>query len=107
MSLPNPRRIVTGHNDAGKAVVLADSCITLQRTPLSASLGVVWESAQFPVDNSEDGNFDPSKTRTSDLVNKDGVIMRVVDIDPGITPVGSLTTHRSERKLQADSKHAE
>ncbi|KIW15119.1 hypothetical protein PV08_07906 [Exophiala spinifera] len=95
MSLPDPRRIVTGHNDVGKAVFLADSRIALQRTPLSASLGVVWESTQFPVDNSEDGNFDPTKTRTSDLVNKDGVIMRVVDIDPRITS-NEMLFHRTE-----------
>jgi hypothetical protein len=91
MSLPHPRRIVTGHNDLGKAVFYSDNSVPLEKTPLGASLGVLWETNQFPVDNSG-SEFDPSTTRTRDLSNKDGVILRVVDIEPGVTEVRASCT---------------
>ncbi|EXJ75710.1 uncharacterized protein A1O5_00217 [Cladophialophora psammophila CBS 110553] len=84
-SLPHPRRIVTGHDEEGKAIFLADSRIPLEATKLGASLGVLWETKQFPADNS--GTEDPVMARTTDLANKNGVILRVVDVEPGTTQV--------------------
>ncbi|OQV04671.1 hypothetical protein CLAIMM_09522 [Cladophialophora immunda] len=85
MSLPHPRRIVTSHDAEGEAIFLADSHIPLEATKLGASLGVLWETKQFPADNS--GAEDPATTRTTDLANKSGVVLRVVDIEPGTTEV--------------------
>ncbi|KAH0836046.1 hypothetical protein FOPE_04474 [Fonsecaea pedrosoi] len=79
--LPHPRRIVTGHDDQGKAIFLADSRIPLEVTKLGASLGVLWETKKVPADNS--GKDDPATSRTTDLANKSGVVLRVVDIEPG------------------------
>ncbi|OAL28158.1 hypothetical protein AYO20_09577 [Fonsecaea nubica] len=84
--LPHPRRIVTGHDEEGKAIFLADSRIPLEVTNLGASLGVLWETKQVPTDNS--GRDDPATTRTTDLANKSGVVLRVVDIEPGTTQIG-------------------
>ncbi|OAP62329.1 hypothetical protein AYL99_04532 [Fonsecaea erecta] len=93
MSLPHPRRIVTGHDDQGKAIFLTDSRVPLETTKLGASLGVLWETKQFPADNS--GSQDPIATRTTDLANKNGVVLRVVDIEPGTTEAKMLF-HRTE-----------
>ena len=85
MTLPYPRRIVSGHNDNGQAIFLSDKRIPLEATKLGASLGVLWETKDVPVDNT--GAEDPAELRTTDLANKDGVILRVVDIEPGTTEV--------------------
>lgn len=98
MPLHDPRRIVTGHDDSGKAIFLSDGHVTLDRSPLGASLGVLWETGQLPVDNSE-SEFDPSRTRTKDLANRDGVVLRVVDIDPGTTEVRSSVCTRDGHAL--------
>ncbi|OAG43069.1 hypothetical protein AYO21_02688 [Fonsecaea monophora] len=91
--LPHPRRIVTGHDDQGKAIFLADSRIPLEVTKLGASLGVLWETKKVPADNS--GKDDPATSRTTDLANKSGVVLRVVDIEPGTTQAKMLF-HRTE-----------
>lgn len=84
-SLPFPRRIVTGHDDKGQAIFLSDKQIPLEAMKAGGTLGVLWETREFPANNS--GNDDPADRRTTDLANKDGVILRVVDLNPGITKV--------------------
>jgi hypothetical protein len=77
---PDPRRIVTGHNEKGEAVVLKDSRVSCLPTPYSASFAVLWETTEFPASNQ--GDYDPITVRTTDLSNKNGIILRVVDIPP-------------------------
>ncbi|KAH8821341.1 hypothetical protein F5884DRAFT_767482 [Xylogone sp. PMI_703] len=94
MSLfPNPRRIVTGHNAKGEAIVLKDSTIPCVPTPYGANFAVLWQTTQFPVSN--DGDDDPIDVRTTDLSNKNGIILRVVDI-PAHTEVKDMLFHRTE-----------
>ncbi|OPB47067.1 hypothetical protein A0O28_0071910 [Trichoderma guizhouense] len=90
---PDPRRIVTGHNSEGKAIVVADGTIPCQPTPIGANFAVLFETHEFPVSN--DGWEDPTKVRTTDLANKQGIVLRVVDIPPNVEKAGMLF-HRTE-----------
>lgn len=77
------RRVVTGHNTAGKAVVIDDRVIESRPNPTGkAMLTVVWTSATTPVDNNDatDG-----LDRTVDLTLPGGSVLRVVDMLPGTT----------------------
>ncbi|KAM0487119.1 hypothetical protein ACHAPX_000387 [Trichoderma viride] len=89
---PDPRRIVTGHNSEGRAVVVADSPIPCVPTPTGANFAVLYETHQFPASN--DDWVDPTKTRTTDLSNQKGIILRVVDIPPKVETVTLF--HRTE-----------
>lgn len=80
---PDPRRIVTGHNSEGKAVVVADSTVPCEPTNTGANFAVLYETFQFPASNDE--WVDPIDVRTKDLANSQGVLLRVVDIPPGRT----------------------
>ncbi|KAH8697043.1 hypothetical protein BGW36DRAFT_358858 [Talaromyces proteolyticus] len=81
MSLfPDPRRIVTGHDANGNAIVLKDSNIPCVPTPLKANFAVLWETHQFPANN--EGDEDPVERETSSLANDKGLVLRVVDFPP-------------------------
>ncbi len=83
MSL-NLRRVVTGHNDNGRAVVKIDE---ISKNLVSAQPGstacVVWTTESFPVDNTGDGDEGLRKTGTT-LAN--GTVFRVVEFAPGVAP---------------------
>jgi len=78
--LPEPRRIVTGHNDQGQAIVIKDSRIPCEPTGFNADFAVLWETDKFPTSN--DGDEDPVAKKTLNLANKDGIVLRVVDFPP-------------------------
>ncbi|KAJ5099950.1 hypothetical protein N7532_006951 [Penicillium argentinense] len=102
---PHPRRIVTGHDDHGNAIIVADSLIPCQPTNIKCNFAVLYETHQFPESN--DKWIDPTKSRTTDLANEKGVVLRVVDFPPrtktifhrtvsldfGILHVGEITCH--------------
>ncbi|PIG81376.1 hypothetical protein AARAC_010052 [Aspergillus arachidicola] len=77
---PHPRRIVTGHDNDGKAIVVADSLIPCEPTKINCNFAVLYETHQFPEVN--DQWIDPTRTRTPDLANQKGVVLRVVDFPP-------------------------
>lgn len=93
---PNPRRIVTGHDDHGKAIVVADSLIPCEPTKIKCNFAVLYETHQFPESN--DKWIDPTKSRTTDLANKKGVVLRVVDFPPRTKTVRTYVLG----KLQAE-----
>jgi hypothetical protein len=82
---PDPRRIVTGHDDKGRSIVVADSTIPCEPTPVKCNFAVLYETHKFPASNNE--WVDPTTTRTADLSNKDGVVLRVVDFPPNTATV--------------------
>lgn len=84
---PDPRRIVTGHNESGKSIVVADSTITCEPTPLKCNFAVLYETHEFPA--SLDTWEDPILARTQSLANDKGVVLRVVDF-PANTETVSL-----------------
>ncbi|OCL11212.1 hypothetical protein AOQ84DRAFT_314229 [Glonium stellatum] len=77
---PDPRRIVTGHDDNGNSIILKDSRIPCEMTGMSVPWAVLWETDKFPADNN--GSDDPTDKQTQSLANKNGVVLRVVDIPP-------------------------
>lgn len=86
----NFRRVVTGHDEEGRAVVLIDEIATnvISRRPNHQSC-VVWSTGEFPADNStnEDGGLRPVGT-----VDPNGTVFRIVEYQPGVAP----RKHRTE-----------
>lgn len=78
------RRVVTGHDEQGRAKVLVDEQVknVISNRP-GASSSVIWSSDTLPVNN--DGNEDPSgKSIGTTLTN--GSVFRVLKLDPGVSP---------------------
>jgi quercetin dioxygenase-like cupin family protein len=78
------RRVVTGHDANGRAVVKIDE---ISKNLVSARPGstacVVWTSESFPVDNTGDTDEGLRKTGTT---LKNGTVFRVVEFAPGVAP---------------------
>jgi quercetin dioxygenase-like cupin family protein len=78
------RRVVTGHDADGRAVVKIDE---ITKNPPSGRPGrsacVVWTTEGFPVDNTgdEDGG-----TRQVGTTLNNGTVFRVVEFMPGVSP---------------------
>jgi mannose-6-phosphate isomerase-like protein (cupin superfamily) len=83
MSL-NIRRVVTGHDEQGRAKVLIDEQVSnvISLRP-GASSSVIWSSVGFPVDN--DGDNDPSRKKIATTIDN-GTVFRVISFGPGVTP---------------------
>ena len=81
MQMPPVRRLVTGHDDQGKAVIIADGPLDSRPNPSGdANFTLVWTTATAPVDN--DDPFD-GRNRTVGLTLPGGSVIRVVDLLPG------------------------
>lgn len=78
------RRVVTGHDANGKAVVKIDEPVknVVQSRP-GANASVIWSTDKFPTDNSDD--FDGSQRKVGTSVDT-GTVFRVVQFNPGVTP---------------------
>ena len=78
------RRVVTGHDANGHAVVKIDE---ISKNLTSARPGstacVVWTSESFPVDNTGDADEGLRKVGTT---LKNGTVFRVVEFAPGVAP---------------------
>jgi quercetin dioxygenase-like cupin family protein len=78
------RRVVTGHDKTGRAVVLYDEIakeITASRPGANAC--VVWTSEGFPVNN--DGSGDDAARKVGTTL-ENGAVFRVVQFNPGVSP---------------------
>jgi quercetin dioxygenase-like cupin family protein len=84
------RRVVTGHDAQGRAVVAIDEICrnVISRRPQHASC-VVWSTGSFPADNSggEDGG-----ARAVASTDPAGSVFRIVEYAPGVAP----RHHRTE-----------
>jgi quercetin dioxygenase-like cupin family protein len=78
------RRVVTGHDLNGRAVVKIDevSDNVISRRPGQTSC-VVWTTESFPVNNTGDG--DPAAREVGTTLNN-GTVFRVVEFAPGVAP---------------------
>src|SRR5260370_34456561 len=78
------RRVVTGHDQNGRAIVVIDETAknVTQGRP-GAHAAVIWTSEGFPVDNGGDADTSSRKVGTT-LDN--GTVFRVVSFRPGVTP---------------------
>jgi mannose-6-phosphate isomerase-like protein (cupin superfamily) len=78
------RRIVTGHDNSGRAIVKIDEIaqkITSSRPGASAC--VVWTTENFPVDNT--GTEDAGLRKTGTTLDN-GTVFRILELAPGVSP---------------------
>ena len=84
------RRVVTGHDDSGRAVVSIDEVSTnvISRRPQHESC-VIWSTGSFPSNNSTalDGGARPVAS-----TDPNGSVFRIVEYRPGVAP----RNHRTE-----------
>jgi mannose-6-phosphate isomerase-like protein (cupin superfamily) len=78
------RRVVTGHDDQGRAKVLIDEQVKNVMSPRpGAEFSVIWSSEGFPVNN--DGSEDPSGKKIATTIDN-GTVFRIVSFGPGVSP---------------------
>jgi len=80
----NIRRVVTGHDQTGKAIVLIDEiCKNVQSGRERHHSCVVWSTGSFPAGNSgdEDGGL-----RDVGTTDPNGTVFRIVKYHPGVAP---------------------
>ena len=84
------RRVVTGHDDNGRAVIAIDEICrnVISRRPNHESC-VVWSTGSFPADNSVAGDGGARAVATTD---PNGTVFRIGRYDPGVAP----RNHRTE-----------
>ena len=78
------RRVVTGHDATGRALVKIDEIVTNPRVGRpGATVHPVWTTEGFPVDN--DGQDDAGQRQTGTTLDN-GTVFRVIEFAPGVTP---------------------
>ena len=78
------RRVVTGHDETGRAVVKIDEMSrNLASSRPGATASVVWTTQGFPVDNA--GNEDQGRRPTGTTL-ENGTVFRVLELAPGASP---------------------
>jgi quercetin dioxygenase-like cupin family protein len=83
MSLPTVRRIITGHDDAGKAIVKIDEiCNHFREGRPGAMVCNVWTTDTAPADNS--GQDDKGKREGKFTMIENGSVFRIIEFKPGV-----------------------
>jgi quercetin dioxygenase-like cupin family protein len=78
------RRVVTGHDPTGKAVVLMDEeCRNAVSRRAKHSSCVIWSTGSFPTDNS---TWEDGAARALNSTDPNGTVFRVVRYEPGVAP---------------------
>lgn len=78
------RRVVTGHDRNGKAIVLIDEMVSnVAQSRPGAEASVIWTTEGFPIDNTGDADGSKRKVSTSE---DNGTVFRVVSFGPGVSP---------------------
>ena len=78
------RRIITGHDANGKAIVKIDEIVTNVKSGRAGALAAaIWTTEKFPVDN--DGQED-NGARPVGTTLPGGTVFRVVEFSPGLAP---------------------
>jgi quercetin dioxygenase-like cupin family protein len=88
-NLPPVRRVVTGHDDAGRAIISSDERFPTEDIAIGgASFALMWTAPTLPADNNDatDG-----RDRAAALTLHGGSVIRIVDMLPG----GTSPMHRS------------
>lgn len=86
---PPVRRIVTGHDAAGKAVFRSHDLLPVEPIPSGdAAFSLVWTTATVPADNNDETD---GREREAGLTLHQGSVIRIVDMVPG----GTSPFHRS------------
>jgi quercetin dioxygenase-like cupin family protein len=74
------RRVVTGHDSQGRAIVSIDDVLTGAERRPRTSAAVIWTTEGFPVDNN--GSEDTA-TREVGTTHANGSVFRVLQLEPG------------------------
>jgi len=75
------RRIVTGHNTAGRSIFKDDQAFETKLIPSGdAEFALIWTAPELPVDNNDETD---GRNRDAGLTLKQGSVIRVVDMLPG------------------------
>lgn len=84
------RRVVTGHNAAGKSIFVMDGPTphVFRRAPGSAIVNELWETAQTPADNR--GNEDSIRRGHRLPPPKRGSVFRIIEYPPDQERLGAL-----------------
>jgi quercetin dioxygenase-like cupin family protein len=78
------RRVVTGHDDQGRAKVLIDETVKNVSSQRPGALySVIWSTEGFPVSN--DGSEDSSGRKVGTTLDN-GSVFRIVSFGPGVSP---------------------
>ena len=78
------RRVVTGHDASGRAVVKIDEIARkLVSSRPGATACVVWTTEGFPVDNTDD---EDAGLRSTGTTLDNGTVFRVLELAPGASP---------------------
>jgi len=91
MELKSTRRIVTGHDSQGKAIVLFDSALQAkQRSVDGNGMTLLWVTSEFPLD--AEGFSDRSQTQVGVPPPANRTVFRIVDFAP-ISPQTAPVDH--------------
>ncbi len=78
------RRVVTGHDEQGRAKVLIDETTTNVMSPRpGAEFSVIWMTEGFPISNED--SADPSHKKIGTTL-PNGSVFRIVSFGPGVAP---------------------
>ena len=92
MELKSTRRIVTGHDAQGKAVVLFDAPMQAkQRSAGGNGMTLLWVTSEFPVDDA--ASADRAQTQVGVPPPANGTIFRIVDFAPTPTAATAPVDH--------------
>ena len=87
--LPAVRRVVTGHDRNGRAVLRSDDRFETQLIPSGdAAFALLWTTETVPADNNDETD---GRLRDAGLTLDGGSVLRIVDMMPG----GASPTHRT------------
>ena len=93
MELRSTRRIVTGHDAKGKAVVVLDAPLKAkQRSAGGNGMTLLWTTREFPVDVS--GADDLAANHTTVPPVADGTVFRIVDFAPAEPHAAPVDHHQ-------------
>ncbi|MDA0301297.1 MAG: cupin domain-containing protein [Chloroflexi bacterium] len=78
------RRIVTGHNEDGKAIAIIDDMVQGEPRRPGADAALIWTSMGFPSNN--DGSEDEGKREGVATTLPGGTVFRLLALEPGNSP---------------------
>ena len=94
--MPKPiRRVVTGHNAAGRSVFIMDGAAphVYQRSPGSAVVTELWETRMMPAENG--GNAETTDHAFRLAPPKNGTVFRVIEYPPDRQRLAALERERT------------